>query len=719
VSRYLVSIFSVLLSLNAVYSEISNIRMVDSLYSFHPAIHYDFTSSNLPIVVIDLNEKIAPRAENRRVQATLQILYRVDGSTNYLADTLSVYQSNPNIVNYAGRIGIKFRGSSSFNADKKPFSFKTQNAAGENTPVDILGMGADSDWALLAPFYDKSLVRETLVFELMRGYIEFSPPVKYCELVLNGIYQGIYILIGRPRKGESRLNLPKPKTNSVDALSGGYLLEFDRHEGKAYFTSEQHQQDIYGNQLNGRRAIIHKYPNKDDYETGKMDDQRAYIENHIHFIEDILNGDNYTDSLNGYRKYWDVTSVIDYILAQETTRNVDAYRLSTHFYKRRNSVDPRIKMTIWDFDRGWGNSRTSDAWSPEGWAWNSTTNSHPFWFKRFLSDESFREELWSRWRDYRTTKFTDENVMNTIDSLIYTLGEAQERNFIVWDRWGKEAGPAYYVGTSWQEETDYLKQWILDRFKWLDSQFKSYPKNYVANASFDADRKRGVGSFNTVYLSNWTISDSKEVTLSSNKPHNGTYNLVLKNQSEAFQVLTELPTDSYTLKAWVRTVRDPKAVVVLNHHGNTPIEFEISNSANYYEITVPDIEVSSGLCKIAFQTHASIGNNAQLHVDDISFFRTRSDVGNSMYNPALNFSVRTYPNPFVDKLIFDFVQEGDLATIFIYSIDGSLIDQIYSSGQPGTRQAVSWNPTEQLNPGIYFYSIQSGNKLQQGKIVKQ
>ena len=90
----------------------------------------------------------------------MKILYRPDGSRNYVSDTISKNNMNPNIVNYNGDVLIKYRGHSSFLADKKPFSFKTQNSVGENQDVDILGMGSDSDWALLAPFYDKSLIRK-------------------------------------------------------------------------------------------------------------------------------------------------------------------------------------------------------------------------------------------------------------------------------------------------------------------------------------------------------------------------------------------------------------------------------------------------------------------------------------------------------------------------------------------------------------------------------
>ena len=50
-------------------------------------------------------------------------------------------------------------------------------------------MGQDNDWVLRAPYGDKTFMRDALVFELMQGTFEFTPTEKYCELVLNGIYQ--------------------------------------------------------------------------------------------------------------------------------------------------------------------------------------------------------------------------------------------------------------------------------------------------------------------------------------------------------------------------------------------------------------------------------------------------------------------------------------------------------------------------------------------------
>lgn len=77
-------------------------------------------------------------------------------------------------------------------------------------------------------------------------------------------------------------------------------------------------------------------------------EQMAYIKQRFDEMEDVLNSDDFADKENGYNKYIDVENFINYQLMSEFCQNPDAYRLSTLIYKRRDSVDPRFKITPWD-----------------------------------------------------------------------------------------------------------------------------------------------------------------------------------------------------------------------------------------------------------------------------------------------------------------------------------------------------------------------------------
>lgn len=599
----------------------------DPLYPFHPPFSLNFISSDLPIVIINLDERMADKWEDRRVNADMTIIYHTDGSRNTVADTAAVNLSDSTIINYHGKVGIKYRGNSSYNSsDKKPFGMKTQDTDGNKLDANILGMGADSDWALLAPFNDRSMIRDVLTFDLCRGYLEYVPTGKYCEVVLNGVYQGVYIMCARVRRGPSRIDIPKPKTNSPDELSGGYILQIDRND-EPVFQSQHPYLDPLGYPKVGSHYFQYTYPDNDDYTDG-METQRTYIINKVRDFENMMASDSFDNPNTGYRKWLDVTSIIDYILAQEITHNVDGYRLSTYMYKYRDSHDPRFKFSIWDFNIAMGNADYCDGWSTEGWAWDlnrfEEPQQVPFWFHKLLNDEDFRMELRERWAHCRQGNFNTTNIIHKVDSLVQLLAEAEGRNTQIWNRWSTQLWPNYYISNSWNDEINYLKGWLTQRVAWIDSQLAPYTENLVANASFDTDPTRGPSS-SSVLLSNW--NQSYDVGLSSSVKLNGNYSLSFRNQGIAQQPITKISDGKYTFKAWVRTVGDPIGKVILRNFNDQqdPIVRNVMPSDSFYEIVIDDIEVNTGFCVISFRAEFTTGGTTRLYVDSVSFSRNRDE----------------------------------------------------------------------------------------------
>ena len=105
------------------------------------------TDSNLPIMVIltdidpDTNLPI-DIPDEPKVLATMQLIYRPDGTRNYLTDI-----TNDTFLNYNGRIGIELRGSSSQVLEKKQYGFTTLMEDDEsNNNVNLLGMPSENDW---------------------------------------------------------------------------------------------------------------------------------------------------------------------------------------------------------------------------------------------------------------------------------------------------------------------------------------------------------------------------------------------------------------------------------------------------------------------------------------------------------------------------------------------------------------------------------------------
>ena len=153
----------------------------------------ELTSTNLPIVWIEVDGVTVDRFE--RIPAHMKIIYNGKGNPNY-ADTVAHPAQS---IDYEGPIALRYRGNSSLNAsDKKPYSFRTLekplDESSKKKKVEILGLGKDNNWALLAPYSDKSMMRDLLAFELARPWMEYVPQGRYCELFLDGTYYGVYIL---------------------------------------------------------------------------------------------------------------------------------------------------------------------------------------------------------------------------------------------------------------------------------------------------------------------------------------------------------------------------------------------------------------------------------------------------------------------------------------------------------------------------------------------
>lgn len=439
------------------------------------------SETNLPIVFIDVDGKMILREE--RITAKIKIIDNGTGKTNY-AD-LATHPDQK--VDYEGYISLKYRGNSSFNSsDKKPYGFKTiakpLEEGGKKVKVSLLGLGKDNDWVLLAPFADKSMIRDVLTFELGRPYLDWVPSSRHVEVVVDGKYYGIYILTERPGKGKNRLNLHDPGEDGGD-LTGDWRVEIDRDDEDHYYRSKYHPYGRYGT-VDNTKYITYQYddPEYEDFADLPAGTEKA-IQKSIDDMEDCFAGDNYKDPVNGYRKYIDVTSFIDYMLSTEFTFNVDGYRLSSHMYKysetraKNEGLDSRWKCTLWDFNIALGNadyykgSRT-DLWQYDMNSRETDNQLVPFWWKRLIDDPAYQTDLKARWAEYREGQYADNRIDAKIDSLatLLTSGGAMERNEAAWGMFGRYVWPNAYVGYSFNDEISYLKRWIKNRLTFMDKK---------------------------------------------------------------------------------------------------------------------------------------------------------------------------------------------------------------------------------------------------------
>jgi len=91
-----------------------------------------------------------------------------------------------------------------------------------------------------------------------------------------------------------------------------------------------------------------------------------------------------------------------------------------------------------------------------------------FWFRRLIQDSFFTSSINCRWQELRNGLLNNDYFTHAIDSMATILQEAQVRNFQRWPVLGIYVWPNQYVGQTYQDEINFLKQWTLARLAWMD-----------------------------------------------------------------------------------------------------------------------------------------------------------------------------------------------------------------------------------------------------------
>lgn len=409
----------------------------------------NFNSSNIPIIIIETNGKDI--LDDPKIVADMKIIDNGE-NINYLSDPANGYN---------GKISIEIRGSTSQSFPKKQYGFETQNSDGTNYNVSLLGLPPENDWILSAPYSDKTLIRNILVYKLSETLGHYAPRTKLCELLLNGEYMGVYVLTEKIKRDNNRVNISKLESDDVsgDDLTGGYIIKIDKSTGNSG--------PMWHSKFLGLN-FQYEYPKYDEISSKQKD----YIKNYIYSFEQALSSYYFMDLEIGYRKYIDVKSFVDFFIVNEVSKNIDGYFLSTFLFKDKDSKGGKLTMgPVWDFNLSFGNADYREGFLTDGFQVH--INPSPWWWDRLLQDSTFVNDIKNRWCSIRDDLFSDQIIFSTIDSLSVLLDEAQQRNAKKWKVIGYDIWPNYYVGESYEDEIDYLKSWTSERLNWLDDNLSS------------------------------------------------------------------------------------------------------------------------------------------------------------------------------------------------------------------------------------------------------
>ncbi|GAB5416541.1 MAG: hypothetical protein Crog4KO_34210 [Crocinitomicaceae bacterium] len=415
------------------------------------------TTSNLPIFVITTPQGQSI-VDEPRIICHLGVIYNGTGATHNINDPFN---------NYDGNIAIEFRGSTSQQYPKKGYGFETQDSLGMNAQIALCGLPPENDWILYGPYPDKTLIRNVMTFDFARSMGHYAPRTHYIEMVIDGDYRGVYVLMERIKIDNDRLDLQRLHTPNIfdDTLTGAYVLKVDKTTGEVGYTWES----LYNNE------VIFQFHDPEFDELNSM--QSTYMEDYIGEFEQAIQGPgmDLPAGQGGWRDYIDYKSFQDFFILQELGRTVDGYRSSSFLFKDKDySWNAKIKAgPMWDFNLSYGNADYCLAETTSGWQYDfdqvcNFTTAIPFWWERLLDSPAYRNALRCRWDELRQGILSTPNVNNYIDSVANYVEDARIRNFQRWPIIGQYVNWNGFVGQTYQEDLNYLKTWMQQRSEWID-----------------------------------------------------------------------------------------------------------------------------------------------------------------------------------------------------------------------------------------------------------
>lgn len=415
------------------------------------------TSTNLPIAIVT---SIGTINDTDQVQGTLVII-----------DNASGVNTPTDAPKFNGMVGLRYRGNSG--SPKKSLSLETWSSNSVSLDTSLLNMPSENDWVLLSAYEDRSLSRFMLSTKTVERMGRYSPRMRYCELILNNQYQGIYLFGERIKRDSNRVDIAKLTNIDISGinLTGGYILKVDG--GNDGFTSTF--PPLYGTAAQDIEVQI-EYPDPNEI----VPVQEAYIAAYIDSFEVAMNAANFQDTTLGWRKFAGVNTMADYMIITEVAKDFDAYRKNAFLYK--DKAEKLRFGPIWGHDLAWKNTVDCNSASDTGWAFQlgaaCTTNGRlaPFWWEKVTTDTAFLRVLKCTYTDYRKPGNALDTVklFQILDSTYTYLNAngAVTRNFTQWPIWGvpivNEPTP---MATNMQEEMQAMKNFIKLRLAWLDTKW--------------------------------------------------------------------------------------------------------------------------------------------------------------------------------------------------------------------------------------------------------
>lgn len=369
-----------------------------------------------------------------------------------ISASLSVFSKDNRLTD--APLTIKGRGNSSWtNAPKKSYTLKFESKQ------NFLGLGKHKSFALIANYFDKTLLRNVSAYSLAKKVftkMSWAPSAKTVNLFIDGVYQGLYSAVESVKIAKNRVNIPDISDFVPIQETTQDMTAFDKY-GFILEVNDRLDEDFNFRSNKGVPFSL-KEPDGSDL-TPEICNK---IEEKTNQIEAEVYAGNFSNI--------DLYSFADWWIVEELAKNTDSQFYSS-CYMYFDPSDKKIHMgPVWDFDLGFGNNGVDV--KTEGFQADEAQNGAN-WILELRKSEEFKNIVKERW--------------NTCKPLIesYFSGEYEENlsnikkdvdvNFIRWPILGKSVWKAPIdceERKDYDSEVEYFKTWKDNRINWLSSQFK-------------------------------------------------------------------------------------------------------------------------------------------------------------------------------------------------------------------------------------------------------
>lgn len=389
--------------------------------------------------------------------------------------TLDVFNCEEKIK--SAELTIKGRGNSSWkNAPKKSYTIKFKEKQ------NFLGLGENKSFALIANYFDKTLLRNMTSYELAKNVFDkmpWNPGTKCVQLFINNVYQGVYLAVETIKISGSRVDIPDvSKCDNIEEFENfGFILEIDSRQDEDFnFETEKNV------------PFSLKEPGGEDLRSSVKESLQEKIKGKIQTAENAVYSEDFAnpESEAYYGKFLDVDSFVDWWLMEELAKNTDSNFYSSCYVYFKPDEKKLFMGPVWDFDLGWGNinfynpDESYTGFKAEekitGKEENEGGKSWESWILRLRQDENFVKKAKTRWSELKPlveAYFGSEKTedMSYKNNLAVLNNNEAELNFVRWPILGKSVwkNPAGCEDRkTYGDENKFFTSWKNNRIKWLD-----------------------------------------------------------------------------------------------------------------------------------------------------------------------------------------------------------------------------------------------------------